>query len=62
MSDCGSGSYFGKVLVPVPVPDPVSDPDLFSTVFQQHQICTKSCSFNARNSIVSQKVGLKFVI
>jgi hypothetical protein len=35
--DSGSCSYFGKVLVPVPVasPVPVPDPDLFSTVFQQ---------------------------
>jgi hypothetical protein len=40
---CGSDSefYFGKVLVPVlhpvsvPAPIPVSDPDLFRTVFQQ---------------------------
>ncbi len=33
---CGSGSYFGKVLVPVPVPIPVPvpDPDLLA-VFQQ---------------------------
>jgi hypothetical protein len=32
---CGSGSFFGKVLVPVPtpVPVPVPDPVLFSIVF-----------------------------
>jgi len=30
---CGSGSYFGKVLVPVPVPYP----NLFITVFQQQK-------------------------
>jgi hypothetical protein len=64
---CGSvsGSYFGKVLVPVPdlpvqAPVPAPDPDLFSTVFQHQKICTKPCLFNARSSIVSQKVGLKF--
>jgi hypothetical protein len=32
----GSGSYFGKVLDPIPVP--VQDPDLFSTVFQQQNM------------------------
>jgi hypothetical protein len=55
---CGSGSssYFGKVLVPVLVPIPA--PDIFRTVFQQQNICTKSSLFNARSSIVSQKVGL----
>jgi hypothetical protein len=48
-----------KFLVPVqaPVPVPVPDPDFFSTVFQQQKICTKSSLFNARSSIVSQKVG-----
>jgi hypothetical protein len=44
---CGSGSYFGKVLVPFPVPVP--DLDLFGTVFKNS---TKSCLFNARSSIV----------
>jgi hypothetical protein len=36
---CGSGSYFGKVLVAVPVPVMVTaqDPDLFSTVFPQQK-------------------------
>jgi hypothetical protein len=59
---CGSasGSYFGQVLVPVLAlgPVPVLNLDLFSTVFHQQNMCTKSCLFNARNSIVSQKVGL----
>ncbi len=34
---CGSSSYFGKALLPVPVSVlvPALDPDLFSTVFQQ---------------------------
>jgi hypothetical protein len=32
---CGSGSYCGKVLVPVL--DPFPDPDLFSTVFRQQK-------------------------
>jgi hypothetical protein len=48
-------------LVPVPSPVSVSDPDLFSTVFQQQKMWTKSCLFNARISIVSLKVGLKFL-
>jgi hypothetical protein len=44
---CGSGSYFGEVLVPVPAPVPIPDPDLFSTVFQQQKfIPTKSCLFD----------------
>ncbi len=30
---CGPGSYFGKVLDPVPAPVSVPAPDLFSTVF-----------------------------
>jgi hypothetical protein len=61
---CGSGSYFGKVLDPVPVPSPVLvlDPDLFSTVYQQQKVCKKSCLFNARSGIVSQKVSLEFLI
>jgi hypothetical protein len=59
---CGSGSYFGKVLdrVPAPVPVPVLDPDLFSTVFQQRKNCTKCCFFNSRSSLVVQKVGLYY--
>ncbi len=42
---CGSGSYCGKVLVPVPalVPVPMPDPGLLTTVFQQQKICTESC-------------------
>jgi hypothetical protein len=40
----GSGSDFGKVLVPAPVPDA----DNFSTVFQQKIICTKSCLLYVR--------------
>jgi hypothetical protein len=52
----GSGSYFGKVFVPAPVP--VQHPDLFSTVFQQQTICTKSCFFIATSRIVSQTVRL----
>ncbi len=53
---CSSGSYYGKVLVPVPVPDP----DLFSTVFQQQNICTKSSLFNAKSSIVPRKLASNF--
>jgi hypothetical protein len=51
----GSGSNFGKDLVPVPARIP--DTDLFSTVFQQQKMFTKSCLFSARSSIVSQKDG-----
>ncbi len=43
------------VSVPAPVPVPIPDPDLFGTVFQQQKICSKSCIFNARRCIVSQK-------
>jgi hypothetical protein len=38
---CGSGSYFGKVLVQVPVPVLALDPNLFRTGFQQQKICKK---------------------
>ncbi len=47
----GSGSYFGKALVPVPFPHPE-----FLAVFKNQLISTKSCLFNARSSIVSEKV------
>jgi hypothetical protein len=54
---CGSGSYFGKVSVPVPVPYP----NLFITVFQQQQkICTKSCLFNARAALFPRKLASNF--
>ncbi len=32
-----------------------------STVFQQQKMCTKSCLFYIRSSIVSQKVGSLFI-
>ncbi len=51
----GSGSYVGKVLVPVP------DPFRFWTQTYL-AFSTKSCLLSARNSIVSQKVGLLFQI
>jgi hypothetical protein len=41
----GSGSYFGKVLVPVLVPILVPDRDLFSTVFNNKKVCKKTVSF-----------------
>jgi hypothetical protein len=53
-SGSGFGSYFERVLVPVPV----LDPDLLSTVFPQQKIVEETCLFNARSSIVSQEVGL----
>jgi hypothetical protein len=55
----GSGSYFGKVLVPVsaPVPVPVPKPDLICTVFQQQKF-VQNLAFFFRGSIVSQKVVL----
>jgi hypothetical protein len=55
---CGSGSYFGKVLVPVPalVPVPIPDPDLLSTVFQQQKICTESCL----TAFFSRKLAFNF--
>jgi hypothetical protein len=55
----GTGSYIGKVFVPVPdpVPAPLPDPDLFSTVFPQQKI-VQDLAFFALCSIVSQKVGL----
>jgi hypothetical protein len=31
---------------------------IFSTVFQQNKLCKKSCLFNVRRSIISQKIGL----
>ncbi len=34
---------------------------IFSTVFQQQRISTKSCPFSDRSSIISQKVGLSFL-
>jgi hypothetical protein len=40
-----SGSDFGKVLVPVPVPN-----NIFS-VFQQQKIWTKFCLLNVRSSV-----------
>ncbi len=55
----GFSSYFGKVLVLVPVPGP--DQDLFSADFHQ-KICAKSCLFKPRSSTVSQKVRLIFLI
>jgi hypothetical protein len=50
---CGSGSDFGKVLVPVTVPDP----DMFSTVFKQNKICTKSCFFIVRRALFPKKLA-----
>ncbi len=35
---------------------------IFCTVFQLQKMCTKSCLFNVRSSIVSQKVGLSFFV
>ncbi len=34
---------------------------MYSTVFQQQKICTKSCFSNVRSSIISQKAGLSFL-
>jgi hypothetical protein len=60
----GSGSYFGKVLVPVPAPFPfpvpVPDPYLIST-FKKKKICTKTCLFNAKSSIVPRKLASNFL-
>jgi hypothetical protein len=57
---CGlnSSSDIGKVPVPAPVPDPDSIELSFSTT----KNCTKSCPFNVRSRIISQKVGLSFLI
>jgi hypothetical protein len=65
----GSDSYFGKVLLPVPVPVPDTD---FLTQLLNTKIYTKSWPFNARNCmswpfnarncIVAQKVSLLFLI
>jgi hypothetical protein len=43
----------------VPVPDAHI---IFSTVFQQQQICTKSCRFDVRISNISQKDVLSLLI
>jgi hypothetical protein len=56
-NDLVLGSYFGKVLVPVLVP--VSDPDLFSTVFPK--IWTKSCLFNASAALFPRKLDFWFL-
>jgi hypothetical protein len=56
---CESVSDFGKVLVLVLARVP--DPDNIKHNFQQQNICTKSCLFNVRSSIISQKVGLSFL-
>ncbi len=53
---CGSGSDFGKVLVPVPDPDP----DII-TVSQKQNNCAKSCLFNVRNSFPPEILPLIFV-
>ncbi len=57
-NDSGSGSSYGKVLAPVPVPDP----DLFSTVFQQQKICTKSCLLKLEAAMFSRKLAYNFYI
>ncbi len=43
---CGSGSYFGKVLVPVPVPVSVPNPDRLSTDFQQQIFFIQNLAFS----------------
>ncbi len=57
----GSGSYFGKVSIPVPHTDP--DPDhTYLEVFQIQFFKTKSRLFNVRSSIVTKKVVISFLI
>jgi hypothetical protein len=51
---CGSGSGLGKVFVPVPDPD---------NIFHSYSFLYKSFAFPiVRNSFVSKKVGLSFLI
>ncbi len=51
-----SGSYVEKVLVPVPVPVPDLD------FINDKKLVQNLAFLNARNSIVSQKVGLQFLV
>jgi hypothetical protein len=45
---CGSGSYCGKVVVPVPalVPVPISDPHLLRTVFATTKKVVQNLAFS----------------
>ncbi len=62
MSYLGSGSDFGKVLVPFPVPvsapdNPVSVPDNLKQFSNNKNFLHN----NVKSSIISQKVGLLFL-
>jgi hypothetical protein len=51
---CGSDSYFGKVLVPVP------DPELISTVFN-HKKCVQNLAFSILDAaLFPRKLASKF--
>ncbi len=58
----GFDSDFGKISVSVPGPVLIPDPDNIKDSFKHKKICKKSCFFNVRSSIVSQKFGLTFLI
>ncbi len=64
----GSGSDFEKISAPipapVPVPNPETDPRPYLAQLFNKIIGKKSClsSLTVRNRIVSQKVGLSFLI
>jgi hypothetical protein len=51
----GSGSYFGKVLVPVPAPVPVPDPDYLAQFFSNKKFVQNLAFrlYTARSTIVS---------
>jgi hypothetical protein len=53
---CGSGSYLGKVSVPVPVPIQTH----LSQFFNNNKICTKYCLFNARAALFPRKLATNF--
>ncbi len=64
---CGTGFDFGKVFVPIPVPIPVQfrfrfrTQTIFSTVFKKRKF-HKVLPFQCQKQLISQKVGLSFLI
>jgi hypothetical protein len=66
MRYCSSGYDFGKVSVPflalAPAPVGSGSRQYLAQLFIKPKNCTKSCLFNAESIIISQKVGISFLI
>ncbi len=61
-SGSGSGSYFGKVLIPIPalVPVPDPDPNLFCTVFQQQKFVQNLAISMLNAALFPRNLGSNF--